>query len=265
MLNGSNWWSDPRFAGERTALRATLIAAVLLAIFVPLGLFFLKPGAADNAAPPPASPLPSPTPELPQNLPQNLIEMARAHVLENKLPEAVSVLAAAEIEILRLNAIIAWKQNHLDEAGTLFATIVQLSPGAANDLSNLAGVRMQQGRVLEAIASLRLARDAAPGDAYISNRYLLARIEAGEGEAVANEVRQLMNASPEISLPLVAAAAAAIELDRRDIPRATDFLRAARSSLPPGVFQSLLSERPLARHAAEEAMAPFFLGQNKKN
>lgn len=256
--SGTNWWADPRFSGERTTLRAILVGSVLLAVFIPLGLFFLKPNADTAAAVPPAR-----TASTPVNLPPNLIEIARAHIVENKLPEAVVALSAAEIEMLRLNAIIAWKRNRLDEAGTLFSTVVQRNPGVANDLSNLAGVRMQQGRVTEAIASLRLAREAAPGNAYISNRHLLARIEAGESEAVENEVRQLLKASPETSLPLVAVAAAAIELDRRDFPRATDFLRAARTSLPPDIFQSLLSERPLARHAAEEEMAAFFLPGKK--
>ncbi len=257
----SDWWQDKRYLHERSLFVGTVVILVLLSLVFGL-LMFLRPPdevlPVEEAVPPVAEASPPPSAEPAKKA---AFEIAADLVMNGRLVEAGRVLDAQELELLRLRGAIAWKENNMPEAVRYFKAAVEIAPRSMPDLGNLAGVQLQLNEVAAAVANLRVAHDVSPGDVFIANRLLLARIQAGEVERVAAEIASALETAPETSVPFVAAAAAAVELQRGNVAQAVTFLHAARNTLPPAVFESLLVEAPLASFSAEAALAPFYLRQ----
>jgi tetratricopeptide (TPR) repeat protein len=254
----SDWWQDKRYSSERRLAVSTLSVIVVLSL-VFWALWSWRPPLGSQpaeAAIPAATPAPS-APAAPQ--PEKAgIELAADLVIAGRLVEAERILVQREVEIFRLRGAIAWKRNDLEEARKCFQEAVARAPFSVADLGNLAGVQLQLSDLPGAVANLKTAHEADPQDAFIANRLLLARLQAGEITPVAREVDSALKAAPETSLASVAIAAAVIEMQRGDKAKAARFLRAAQSCLAPEVFDSLLVEQPLAVHANDTALAEFF-------
>jgi len=257
----SDWWQDKRYLQERTLVVGTVVVLLLLSLVVGL-LIYLRPlpeeTLAQNAASPEAAPTPIPAPEPAK---KTAIELAADLVIAGRLVEAERILNGEEIALLRLRGAIAWKKNNLLEAARCFRAAVKIDPRSVADLCNLAGVQLQLNDAPAAVVNLRVAHEVDSGDVFLANRLFLARIQAGEINNVAAEVTNALKAAPETSLPSIAAAAAAIELQRGNPAMAAKFLHAAQGCLAPEVFESLLAEAPLAAFSSEAAIAPFYLRQ----
>lgn len=253
----SDWWKDKRYLHERTLVVGTVVVVVLFSLVFGL-LLFLRPvddnQSASGTVPPVAA-----VPSAPQPAKKSAIEQAADLVLAGRLVEADRILDVQEVELLRLRGAIAWKKNDLSEAMRYFRAAVEIAPRSATDLCNLAGIQLQMKEEAAAVANLRVAHEVSPSDVLITNRLLLARIQAGEVDQVAGEISLALDASPETSLPTVAVAAAAVELRRGNATNAANFLHAAKRNLAPEVFASLLVEAPLAAYASEQALAPYYL------
>lgn len=260
----SDWWQDKRYLHERSLVVGTAVILVLLSLVFGL-LIFLRPPDDDlseeESVPPIAAAASTPAPEPAK---KTAVELAADLVMDGRLVEAERLLDVQELELLRLRGAIAWKKNELPEAVRCFRAAVEIDPRSVADLCNLAGIQLQLNEVAAAVANLRMAHDVSPDDIFITNRLLLARIQAGEVNRVAAEISSALEAAPESSLPSVAAAAAAVELQRGNAAKAATFLHAAKKSLAPEVFESLLVETPLAAYSSDQALSPFYLRQARE-
>lgn len=260
----SDWWQDKRYLHERSLVVGTAVTLVLLSLVFGLLVIMRPPDEnlpTEDTAPAVAAVLAKPTPEPAKKTP---VELATNLVMDGRLVEAERVLDVQELELLRLRGAIAWKRNDLPKALSCFRAAVEIEPRSVPDLCNLAGIQLQLNEAAAAVANLRVAHDVSPDDVFITNRLLLARIQAGELDRVAAEISSALQAAPETSLPSVAAAAAAVELHRGNSAKAATFLHSAKRSLAPEVFESLLVEAPLAAHSSNQALSLFFLSQARE-
>jgi tetratricopeptide (TPR) repeat protein len=254
-MNPVEWWQDKRYTNERRIVFATAGVLLLLPPLFYLLSFFrtpeIVPTRATVQAPAVAEPPAPPA--------KSVIEQATEMVASGQLDAAEKFLDAEEVGFWRLRGAIAWQRNQLPEALRFFQAAAAAAPDSAIDLGNLAQIQLLLGDAAGAVTSLRAAQAADPRDEFVANRLYLARIQAGESEAVAVEVDRLLQAAPGSSLPTTAMAAAAVALQRGNPGEAAKFLRAGRSCLPPEIFESLLLETPLASHASDPEVAPFYL------
>ena len=262
----SDWWQDKRYQNERRVLIGASVAVVLFSTIFGLMIYYrplsdLEIKAVEAANPPPVAPV-TPVPTAAPPVEKTRTELAAEMVMDGRLVEAEEILNRDEAESRRLRGAIAWKRGNLAEAKTSFERAVSLNPSGLADLCNLAGIQLQLGDVAGAADNLRRAHEVSPDDTFVANRLLLARVQAGDTDQVSAEVSAALKAAPETSLPSVAAAAAALEMKRGNFSKAAEFLNAAKSSLQPEIFESLIIEAPLSEFANNPAISPFYRNQS---
>lgn len=260
----ATWWTDIRFERERKFM---LILGAILVIVVAGTIVFMYVSASKQE---PLEETKSASMVLPAKereqekliqvetqKPTELEEVTQ-HILAGQLGQASIKLQEIEIQLARLQGIVAWKQGNIELAEELFTKALALDPNSTPDQVNLAGVKLLQSKAVEAVQLLKKAHNTNPSNAYIGNRYLLAKIEAGELESVKVEVATALEISPENGSSQVIMAAAAIELAEGYTANAKTLLEAAQGKLDPGVFYSLLAERPIAIYSTKPELKEFF-------
>jgi len=255
------YYTDLRFGRERRLILCGIIALPLL--FAVIALTYLRhPETEITSLPTPVEPDPPSQAAAAPTQPPSAMQVAADLILSNRSADAAPYLDVAEIELLRLRGIMEWKTGHLNAAREHFRAAIALSPKSIPDLCNLAAVELVLGDAAQASHHLLTASDLAPEDTFISNRLLLARIQAGAIEDVRREIRTQLETTPERSLPHVAAAAAAVELEDGNVTQAITFLEYAGSHFTPEVFQSLLSEAPLVKFSSKKEVADYYKPRN---
>lgn len=261
----ADWWGDIRYEQERriivTLAVALLLSAVLVAILAISTSLRMREERAVPSLSKAAGSLQPPreTAVVPVN---GVLEQAAGLVVEGNLEEASKILHSAEISLLRLQGIIAWKSGDTPTAAGRFERALALDPSSSPDLVNLAGIRLLEKNPAAAVELLKKAQESAPDEVYIANRYLLARIEAGDLGGVRSDVQTALSVSPQNSLDRIAFAAAALELAAGQFSNAANFLYAAQGKLPAGTFNSLLNEAPISAYADKQEIRPFFANRN---
>ena len=259
--NKDSWWKDIRYRHERKVLAISSLGIITVII----GVIGLAHSATRTSKPEAHN-------EKKNNQVANQIETKSATIVTPKseldeiaqdivleqLNQASTKLKHVEIQVNRLKGIIAWKEGNISTAETLFATALALDPNSIPELVNLAGVKLLQNNAEEAEQLLQKARNLNPGDPYIANRHLMAKIESGNTADVKKEIRITLDTSPENGSPSVLMAAAAIELAEGNTQNAKNFLQAGQSALGTGIFYSLLAEKLLAKHASNPELQEFF-------
>lgn len=189
---------------------------------------------------------------------RGVVEKAAQLLADGQLDEASKALSEADLLMNRLSGKIAWKRGDTATALAKFQEALRLSPNTTEDLANLASVEAATGRAVEAVALLKRARELAPDDVYIENRYLLARLQAGDAAGVRTEVTTALELSPENGLAGFAFAAAALELAAGQFGNGASFLHAAKARLPSATFAKLLEQPPISSYAARPELQSFF-------
>jgi len=257
------WWNDVRFQRERKILLISSIGIAGVIMFIWLLILSTakspdEPQVSKSMALPAKATKEEPvTVQVEKQKPSELEEAAQC-ILGGQLGAASVKLLELENQLYRLQGIIAWKQGDILKAEALFEKALNIAPSSAPDLVNLAGIKLLQGNGKAAVSLLQKARDAAPSDPYIANRYLLAKIEAGDIEAAKREISTTLETSPENGSAQVVMAAAAIELSGGHTANAKNFLNVGKSKLDRGVFLSLLAERPIAIYSTIPELKEFF-------
>lgn len=263
---GVNWWNDPRLATERRqvlrlilvlALCGTVIAFLVAEVIKRQTAPPLDTTSSSPAAPPaPASaPASASSPQQAQPASPGLLESVTALIVRGDFPTASQALAAAELEIMRLRGLLAFRTGNFSEARSFFEKVAAHPAAGINDWINLASSEAALGRWPEALAAYEQARKVDPDNDYAANRYYLALLQAGEKERAARELASALQAAPAQSLSQVALASAVLALEEGKESRAREFLRAAQSLLPSDTLEALLAEPPMAsvaRLALEE-------------
>lgn len=257
---GPRWLWDERFAHERRvlfllalflfaglALVTVLSVTKYLSIQKDESLYALSSSAGTVA--PAASPHP---------VTQGALETAANLIGDNRIDEASVLLQDAEVVVARFQGIIAWKKGDMGTAARKFETALQVAPESVPDLVNLAGIHMLNGQPAASAKLLDSAAKLAPDDIYISNRFLLARLAAGDIAGVRNEVRTALESAPDTGLPRAAFAAAALEIKAGEYSKAANFLFAVQTRMPSHMFNSLLNESPFHECSNRFEFQPFF-------
>jgi tetratricopeptide (TPR) repeat protein len=254
------WWRDIRFEQERRIVIASFVIVILALIFVAVlayskiesmrkeDEFALSDGSAEALAAEQAKPPPL----------NGVLEQAAQCVSDSRFEDAVPLLQSAELELVRLQGMVAFKAGDLPKAESLFERALVIDPASIPDLINLADLRLRTGKADLAVALFNRAQAAGPDNTYVANRYLLARIEAGDVAGVRNEIQTALKLSPKNCLPRVGVSAAALELIIGQYVNAANFLYAAQASLPAETFKNLLRETPLSSYATRSELRPFF-------
>lgn len=254
------WWGDLRYEQERRIIVASIVILFFTLIFVAFLAYSkiesmrkedeleMSDGSVEALAAEQAKPLPL----------NGVLEQAAKCVSDARFEDAAPLLQSVELELVRLQGTVAFKTGDLPKAETLFERALVIDPASIPDLINLADLRLRTGKAALAVALFNRAQATSPDNIYVANRYLLARIEAGDVAGVRSEIQTALKLSPKNCLPRVAVSAAALELSIGQYVNAANFLYAAQSKLPAQTFKSLLNETPISSYAARSELRPFF-------
>lgn len=257
-MSFARWWGDIRFEQERRILAISGIILFLTAVFVGILSYTKIKSMRDDEG---GAAAPSVSPKTGQAIsayPEGILEKAGRCVSDSRFAEAAPLLRSAELTLNRLQGTVAWKTGDTKTAEMFFERALSIEPESVPDLTNLANLRLQTGNAVSAAGLFKKAREAGPEDAYVANRYLLARIEAGDGDAVEAEIRTAWKPGQENSVARMGVPAAFLELADGRYASAASFLGAAQKALAPETFRRLLNEPPISSYANLEELRPFF-------
>ena len=247
-------------------LRLILVLAVCgsLITYLVIEVVRRQSTPAENTSPPP----PANNISAPANRPNlagqqvaqpgssGLLESVYSAVLSGDWATAEETLAVAEIETLRLRGVLAFRRQDFSAALDFFEKVVENSRSGPPDWINLASSLGALGRWEEAIAAYDKARTINPDDDYSANRYYLALLQSGQRERASQEVAAALQVAPAQSLSQVALTSAVLAWENGQKSKAEEYIRAAQSLLNQEIFQSLISEPPLA------SLLPLLYSQN---
>ncbi len=186
-------------------------------------------------------------------------EIALSQLLGPHTPPDVSAMVNAA------RAFNYARRREFDHALPCFAAVARVDPFDVANLLHWAETLRRKGDLPDAIdmfreASARLPATASPyveaQREYIAYERRLSQIESGHEADLQTELDQGLHARAPSGYWLMTAAA--IALQRTDLPTAVDALTKARAVFPPGQFDALVSDyffRSYAYHTEMNAFA----------
>ncbi len=125
---------------------------------------------------------------------------------------------------------------------------ISLAPAAASiPLVSRSFCLRNLDRLPEAKADLKTALDLNPGDPVASNLLLLARIQSGEHDAVAREIRTSQQSAIPAMIPLTVGAVIGLAVSDGDLQGARSAVEQARKILSPYALTMILNDPLIAQ------------------
>ncbi|MEX1120031.1 MAG: hypothetical protein WEB60_14690 [Terrimicrobiaceae bacterium] len=265
-LQDFRFFEDPRFRKERL-MWVILIPVSLLIITGVVVAFFLQqaePSEADMARnSQPLVELPE-RPLTPEEQANRSAGDARQAFLDKEFDKARELLSTVDLEALQ--SASAWElAGRLQlEAVDQSAAMTSFTKGLALDpspglLFRQALLLRDSGKLEEALAQVRLAREKAPSDPVISNEYYLLQIQMGQAGQVTADIEELIAQTGTLGSENWVVALAGVFLDRGDYAEGARFLNLGKKALDPVAFRQLLENPVLLRHQGHPDILPLYL------
>jgi len=133
-------------------------------------------------------------------------------------------------------------EKNPEEAVTNFTEAIALDDSNPGYFYNRSEILRRAGRHKDALADLRKANSLAPANPLYSNKILLARLEAGDREAVFREIQTNLDLNLSARQSDWLAGAAAIEMESGNTHHSLAYLCMLRPLIPAPAFQMIVND-----------------------
>ena len=190
----------------------------------------------------------------------NDVEATLSHSLSPTTPPADAVI------LNEAQGFNYARRREFDRAIDCFNAVVPVRPLDTNNLLHLAEAYRRKGRLDDAVATFRLAIVRLPVNAlpdnearreYLSYKERLTLVEIGRGAEFKVDLAQHLNVAAPAPEWLLTAAAVALQ--KGDMPAAVDALKKAQAALPAGQFAERMEDYFFRSFAYHPEMNPFLV------
>ena len=263
-----HYFADPRWRRERLFLCVVLPLVVFLLVgivvaFVDKERRFAESLKAAQALEQAAQPIPPAATQTPRPKETSYESKGAAALAAGDLVSARVLLQEALVEpgsktgVYHKLGLLELEAGHAEAAVRNFS--VSLGLEARQPLAYLgrSEALRRLNRTTEALSDLHAAQTLEPANPVFSNKLLLARLEAGEKEAVQRDLQTARDLDTRALEPSWLGGAAGLAVQNGRVDEAAEILLRLRPRVSPQTFQLILSDRVFDQARTHQAFSPF--------